>query len=788
MRTIIRNFLSTLKRFKMASILNILGLSVAFAAFAIIMIQLNYERQFDKVHPTSDRIFRVDLPNEEGVFSMILPRPFIEDVMRSSPHIKAATIINPFIGQVYFTVNDRGEKRGFRKKFTTCSSDITKVFDFPIIDGDINCLKDPDKVIIPLSVAHALFGETSAIGKAIHCEEPVWSKTRTDMVVGGVYRDFPENTQLSNDIYTAMDPDFSMDNWSASNYLCYLLLDNAKDSQSVVDNFNKNYDYSKLEWNDSKKEIGLTLLTDIYYENESKDGNIVRSGSKESANLILVIGILVIVVATINFMNFSTSLAPLRIKSINTQKTLGCPDSILRITLVSEAVSLAIISYMISILIIWILNETTLLSFFDADLSISRNIPLLLICGVVAFIVGVLAGLYPAFYMTSFSPAMVLKGSFSVSPAGRRLRTALIGFQFIVSIGLIIASSFVWLQNNYMQKYSLGFDRDQIAIVELGIDFYKNYRETYTNQLKAYSGIEDVAFSRQKLGSRDTYSSSSTTYKEQTFNYYMLDVSWNFADVMGIPLVGGRKASPTDEKGANMSFILNKDLQQKYNIETETPIQPFENSSIIGFVDNVKFTSLRQGNDNIVLTINNPWNTLPVSYIRLKAGTDYFAAVNHISKTISQLDPTYPFEVEFYDSLFNQLYHKEENLRKMITLFSLLTIIIAIVGVFGLVIFDTESRRKEISIRKVHGATIGEILVMFNKTYFYIICTCFAIAIPLIYYGITKWLEGFAYRTPIYWWVFLVGGLVIFLITAATVSIQSWRAASTNPVDSLKTE
>jgi len=787
MKQLVKNLIYTLRKFKLASILNVFGLSLAFAAFIIIIIQVRYEYSFDKFHKTSERVFRVSLP-DEGIFSIILPRPFIEEIIKSSPHIEAGSILNPFIGEKYLTIDNNGERKGFNKLFITCSPDITEVFAFDILEGKSDCLNNPDHVIIPQSMAHTFFGKESAIGKSIHSEEMVWSKNRNDLVVGGVYRDFPDNTQLHNAIYTAMDPDFAMDNWQASNYVCYLLLDNRESAQMVADNFNKNFDYSKMRWDDAIKRILLTPLTDLYFLNEMQDGSIMKSGSKQSVQIIFLIAILVIIVAGINFMNFSTSLAPIRIKNINTQKVLGCPGIVLRISLISEALFISFISFLLGIVYVWIINNIHMLTFIEADLNLINNLDILFLCAMIAIITGFLSGLYPAFYMTSVPPALALKGNFGLSPVGRKLRLVLVGFQYVISIGLIIASSFIWLQSRYMQNYSLGFDKDQIIIVNLNQEFYNEHHEGYVNRLKSYPGIEDVAFSIQKLGAQDSYSTSGITYNEETFHCYVLNVSWNFAEVMGIPLMEGRYPTPSDAKSEKMIFLVNREINSKYGLGLNPSLEIFgTESAVIGVVDNAKFTSLRKKIDNQVLFIDGN-NSLPVSYVRIKAGTNYSEAINHIEKTIAQIDPTYPVSIEFYDTLFGQLYQKEENLRKMITVFCILAILISIVGVFGLVIFETEYKRKEIGVRKVFGSTIGEVSLLFNKLYIRIILVCFLIVIPIIYYSINKWLEGFVYKIPVYWWVFLASGFLILVITLFIVSFQSWKAARANPIDSLKDE
>lgn len=785
MKTIIRNFISVLRRFKVATFLNIAGLAVAFAAFIIILIQVNYERNFDGCHPTANRVFRLDLTGG-GTFSTILPRAFIEAFLQSSPHIEAGSLINPFVGDIYFTVLEKGEKNGFKEVVQTCHPALPRVFDFAIVEGEKNCLEDPEKVMIPQSLAEKLYGNGPAVGKALRAEETIWSKNKTDLTVGAVYRDFPGNTQLRNVIYTAMDPNFALTNFGASNYICYVLLDNASLASEVADNFNRHFDYSKIGRPEEK--VKLLPLTDIYYRNESGDGMIFRSGNADITHLLFCIALLVIVVAGINFTNFSTALTPLRIKSINTQKVLGSSDALLRGSLLVEAVIISLFAWLLSLLIVWMLGELSALPFIDADVRIAANVPLVLLTGLVALGTGLIAGLYPSWYITSFPPALVLKGSFGLSPSGRKLRTALIGFQFVVSILLIISSGFIRLQNDYMRNFSLGFAKDQVAIVELSGEIYQKHRDSYVNKLKQYPGIADVAFAQEKVGSKDTYNTNGTLHKGLELQYFLILCSPNFLQVMGIPVVEGRDFSLSDQQSERPVCIFNKAAREEGRMEVGEVLENFHRANIVGFTDDVKFSSLRSTENNIAFVTGNINVTMPHSYIRLKAGTDVHAAVNHIRAALTDIDSSYPFDVEFYDAIFDQLYHKEENFRSMITLFSGLAILISLVGVFGLVVFDTQYRRKEIGIRKVHGATVMEILNMFNKSYLKIVTVCFVIAAPIAWYGVKRWLESFAYKTPVYWWVFAVAFLIVSLITLMTVTFQNWKAANANPVHSIKSE
>lgn len=785
---ILRNFLHIFRRFKMAVLLNVVGLAVAFAAFMVILIQVNYERSFDRCHPTAGRVFRLDL-DHSGNFSTILPRAFIEAFLSSSPHIEAGSLLTPFIGEVYFTVTDEGGKKGFKEVVQTCHPAFTQVFDFPVVEGNIDCMEDPEKVVIPQSLARKLYGKESAVGKTLQAEETIWSKDsekKLAFTVGAVYRDFPENTQLRNVIYMAINPTYAVTNFGSSNYVCYVLLDDASHAADVADNFNSHFEFEKIDRPDEK--IKLVPLTDIYYLDESKDGMIFKSGNRETTLLLFGIALLVIIVAAINYTNFSTALMPLRIKSINTRKVLGSSESVLRQSLLMEAVIISGIAWLLSLFLVWTLGVTSALPFVEADLSLVHHIPLVLLSGAVALATGLVAGLYPAWYTTSVPPALVLKGSYGLSPSGRKLRTILIGIQFVVSILLIVSSGFIHLQNKYMRQFSLGFDRDQIAIVELSGEIYQKHHETYASRLKAFSGIEDVAFAAEKVASKDTYNTNGEEYRGKEIRYFLIVASYNFLRVMGIPVEEGRDFLPSDQTSDKVSYIFNRAAKEEGEMQTGDLFGRWNPGSLIGFTGDVKFSSLRQGDHNIGFVVGNFGYSLPYSYIRLKAGTDPHAAVEHIRRTIADIDPSYPFDVEFYDTIFNQLYHKEENLRSLVLVFSVLAILISLVGVFGLVVFDTQYRRKEISIRKVHGASAGQVLGMFNKAYLKIVTICFVIAAPLAWYGVSKWLERFAYKTPMQGWIFALALGLVAVVTLATVSFQSWKAANANPLDSLKSE
>lgn len=808
MNSIFKNLLYVLKRFKVSSILNIIGLSVAFAAFLIVIMQVNFELSFDKCHPNAGRIYRVDNANltTGDMFAIIQPRPLLESFFRSSSQIEQGIVLMPYIGEQYFTITSGNTKNGYKESFSLTSPDITKIFGFNLLQGNTDCLNDPQNILIPESMAEQIFGNEGALGKQIELEKPIWMKRgQTVLTIGGVYKDFPANTQLNNYIYTSLDKDAQANNWDSSNFFGYILLGEGSDPQAITDNFNRNFDYNSVGLEDVQ--ISLTPLTSIYFKNESQDGLIAKSGNPNTPIILISIAILIIVLAVINYTNFNMALAPQRIKSINTRKVLGSTNISLRLSITAEGVFISILSFILTILIVYILYINKILTFINADLNLVNNIPLIIMGLLIAVIVGIVASLRPAFYLTSYSPALVLKGNFGLSASGQKLRTLLVGFQFFTSIVLIIASAFIYKQNHYMQNFTLGFDTDNIVLTELSAGLWENDKNTLVNKLKENSDIVDVAFTQQKFGASDQYRQESFKVNDEYQPFYYIPVSWNFTQLMDIKAIDGKLPDATYEENwspyyknepelwdkyakSKRYLIINKKMSDTYGIKAGDFVDHFgTGEQVLAVIDNIKFTSLRKESSNLALVINDPY-ALPAAfiYIRIKAGADIRHAMSYIEKTFSEIDPAFPVKLEFYNQVYDTLYKHEKDMEKIISLFSFLAIIISIVGVFGLVMFECEYKQKEISVRKVLGSSITEILQLFNKTYIRIFLICFILSVPVTYYIVANWLNNFVYKTTISWWVFILSGLGVSIIIILTVSWQSWRAATANPVDALKNE
>ena len=795
MKLMIRNLLYLFKRFKTAVVLNLFGLTIAFAAFLLIVMQVDYEMNYDAMHSKSGRTFRLEANHGEFEHNAIHCLMFSDAFVNSSAHITDYSYRYPFYGGERYCqideVDDQGEAKVFKENFQLCLPNISDVFDFHMKEGSVECLSIPGSVLIPESVAKRLFDKQSAIGKRIRMSgSSGWQPVSTTILtIGGVYKDFPGNTTVQNRIYVPMDQlDLLKSSWQMYANEIYVTLDDPLNKEEVLDHFNKTFDFAKSQMG-SAQEIALRLtpLKDVYYTHDTTfDFN--PKGHRETNYVLLGIAFLILFIAGINFTNLTTSLIPLRLKTINTHRVLGCSIYKLRAISLIESIVICLISYILALFIVNDLSYTPIANWVDADIRLSQYKGLILLTALIAILTGCLAGLYPAIRSTSYAPALVLKGSFGLSPKGKKVRVALIGFQYTVSIALIIVTLFMGLQNHFMtSSEQLGFNKDQVAIVNLTPEIYAKHKPQYIQKLKDYPGIEDVAFSVYELSKEDDMIDLEyARHEDKDVFFKVFYASENFLSVMDIQVEEGRDFTREDLNKAQSDYIINPAAERDFHLH---PGDRFNDRTVLGVSKDFRFNSCRIASSPFVFALNNDIpNPKLVSYIRFNSKTNLQEAVAHVRETLKEIDPTFPFEISFYNTSLNNLYQKEQTLGKLISLFGIMAILISIVGVFGLVLFETQYRRKEIGIRKINGATTGQILLMFNKTYIRIVSVCFIISIPIAWMGTQQWLENFAYKTPLHLWVFIVAFLIILSVTIGTVTFRNWQAANENPVNSVKSE
>ena len=795
MKLMIRNLLYLFKRFKTAVVLNLFGLTIAFAAFLLIVMQVDYEMNYDAMHSKSGRTFRLEANHGEFEHNAIHCLMFSDAFVNSSAHITDYSYRYPFYGGERYCqideVDDQGEAKVFKENFQLCLPNISDVFDFHMKEGSVECLSIPGSVLIPESVAKRLFDKQSAIGKRIRMSgSSGWQPVSTTILtIGGVYKDFPGNTTVQNRIYVPMDQlDLLKSSWQMYANEIYVTLDDPLNKEEVLDHFNKTFDFAKSQMG-SAQEIALRLtpLKDVYYTHDTTfDFN--PKGHRETNYVLLGIAFLILFIAGINFTNLTTSLIPLRLKTINTHRVLGCSIYKLQAISLIESIVICLISYILALFIVNDLSYTPIANWVDADIRLSQYKGLILLTALIAILTGCLAGLYPAIRSPSYAPALVLKGSFGLSPKGKKVRVALIGFQYTVSIALIIVTLFMGLQNHFMtSSEQLGFNKDQVAIVNLTPEIYAKHKPQYIQKLKDYPGIEDVAFSVYELSKEDDMIDLEyARHEDKDVFFKVFYASENFLSVMDIQVEEGRDFTREDLNKAQSDYIINPAAERDFHLH---PGDRFNDRTVLGVSKDFRFNSCRIASSPFVFALNNDIpNPKLVSYIRFNSKTNLQEAVAHVRETLKEIDPTFPFEISFYNTILNNLYQKEQTLGKLISLLGIMAILISIVGVFGLVLFETQYRRKEIGIRKINGATTGQILLMFNKTYIRIVSVCFIISIPIAWMGTQQWLENFAYKTPLHLWVFIVAFLIILSVTIGTVTFRNWQAANENPVNSVKSE
>ena len=542
--------------------------------------------------------------------------------------------------------------------------------------------------------------------------------------------------------------------------------------------------------------VRLSPVSELYFESDSQAP--CRQGSVVTTYTLLGIAVLVIVLAFINFVNFFFALVPVRIRTVNTFKVFGAPASSLRFIFVFEAFGLVLIALLAAWYVSFALQGTEFASYISASLALSQNLEVVGLVAVVAFVMALAASLYPAWYITSFAPALVVKGSFGGTRSGRRLRTLLLGVQFFISIGLIIATSFIRLQHDYMMHYDMGFDKENLLAVRLserGASSYDALRQKLLSdpQVKDVTGATSRLVSVGRMGWGREFKG-----RQVAFQSYV--VQPDFLRVMGIPITDGRDFLESDFDKELGTMIFNEAARREFDMQVGDRINGFvsPDEQIVGFCADFNFKPLQYGVSPFCFYLlpkkiqqENYWHLPHVVYVRMTPGADIAAVTAHIRRCIAEVDPrTEPGDivVRVFDEELGLEYDNERKLTAIVGLFALLAVVIALMGVFGLVLFETQHRRREIAVRRVMGASRGEILAMFNRRYVMLVAVCFVLAVPVSIWAVRHWLAGFAYAVPLYWWVFALALAGVLAVTALTVTVRSWRAVNENPAESVKSE
>lgn len=798
----IRNIIGG-KSSAVSKMLNIVGMAMAFAALYVIMVQVNFDLGYNKKVKDSDRIYAISMPDwyTPGNWQTTLSRPLCENVINNVSCVECGgttSIGKGYYSEKFFLQEDGNSS--FYLNVSQSSLGAFKVFSVEAVEGSIDNIVPWKDLVI---------SDTKAEKLGLHVGDVIYSHnhgaTMQQYNIAAIYKHFPSNTDLSEIECFVNMGDLNIDLFSEWSYPYFVKLNSADDIEPfekqafdyVVKTFNNmaNEHGEELSEEDRKEaesrlKIKLFPFDEMYFEKTISSAG--RSGSKTTTYTLLAIAILVIVIAFINFINFFFALVPVRLKSVNTRKILGASRSNLVFGIVVESVVMIIVALALAAGIVKLFCGSTFAALIPCSALISNNIAIAFGTALGGIVLAIISSLYPALYITAFPPAFALKGSFGTASKGMAFRVGLICFQFIVSLILIICASFVTMQRQYMLHYDMGFDRSNLLQVNTSSKIAA-MRESATSELKNNPEIKDVTFA-----SGDIVTSFrmdwGRPFKGEQINFKCYPVQHNFLDFMGIEIVEGRNFTDSDELCDNGVFIFNEAARDKFGLTLEDKIHGHQTETdIVGICKNFNYKALSEGIEPFALYIfgKNPWTTLNTLYIRTQPGADIPTLIDWIKTKLNEMDPSVPkdeFDVMFFDSRLDSEYGRERNTSRIILLFTVLAITISLMGVFGLVMFEAEHRRKEIAIRRINGASVVDVLKMFNIKFIRIVIVCFVLSIPISWLIVDAYLKGFAYRMPTHWWVFFSAFLSVMIVTLIVVTLRCLSAALSNPIKSIKTE
>ncbi len=784
-----------------SKLLNILGMSMAFTALYIIMVQVNHDLGYNKKIKDSNRIYVVTMPDwyTPGNWMPIISRPLCEAAIENVPCVECGgtAVIGQNISK--FSREEDGSEV-FYLNFGKVSLGALQVFGFEAVEGSIEALTPWKDIIISNTKAEEL---------GLHAGDVIYSRNNDGTVnqysVKGIFRHFQSNSDLGRLECLVNLGGENIENFSEWSYSYFVKLGSKDDKElfeqqafdymlktfiNMADSQREEISEEDLDEAKARLKIKLFPFEDIYFEKTLTSPG--KSGSKTTTYTLLAIAILVIVIAFINFINFFFALVPVRLKSVNTRKILGASRSNLVFGIVIESAVMIIVALALAAGAVKLFCDSTLTSLIPCSALISDNIAIAVGTAFGGIILAVVLSLYPALYITSFSPAFALKGSFGTVSKGKAFRIGLIGIQFVVSIVLIICASFVTMQRQYMLHYDMGFDHSNLLQVTTSSKIAE-MRKSATSELKNNPEIKDVTFANGNIVS-NIRMGCGRPFKGGHINFKCYPVQHNFLDFMGIEIVEGRNFTESDELCENGVFIFNEAARDKFGLTIEDKIQGHKTETdIVGICKDFNNKALSERIEPFALYIfgKNSWKTLNTIYIRTQPGADIPTLIDWIKNKLNEMDPSVPkdeFDVMFFDSRLDSEYGRERKTSRIILLFTALAITISLMGVFGLVMFEAEHRRKEIGIRRINGATVVDVLKMFNIKFIRIVIVCFVLSIPISWLIVDAYLKGFAYRMPMHWWVFLSAFLSVMIVTIVVVTLRCLSAALSNPIKSIKTE
>ena len=785
------------RRYRLATLLNLLGLGVAVATFYLFMTQVIYNRTYNHNIHDHEHMYRLEIYGNFGdVWGANICRPFVT-LLKDIPQIKDVTYISPYVNESDVKVGNRT----INVPLINMGKPGIEFFTGKLLSGSSKTCGEGYNVIVNRSTAEKMFGTANAAGKTFEGENGDGSKTTVTVV--GVSEDMPDNCTLPNGVYLC-ENERVMNEWSEWSFNVYMLLDDGanpkKVERAIKLAFMKVNGVSEKDEKRFDKEVNMKFrispMDDIYFSGVGKQDK----GNRNLVGVLTVASVFVLFIAMLNLLNFSLSEIPMRMRGINTRRVMGASIGSLRLKMIMENVMFAFVALLIGIvLVIAFQRSETCMKLVSGDIHFASHMVLAAVMAVSALVVGALSAVVPAFYSTSFTPAMVLKGSFGLSPRGRRLRMAIMAVQFCLAFALTIYIGVMSSQSSYIFNSDYGFNKNEVFYTWLSEEA-QTKKDAVRAELKKLPFVESVGFAQNAIGTSDGYMGWGRGDGEHHMVLQVLPCDYEYLRTMQLKIVEGRDFRESDMKTG--AYVLNKAAMAQYkwlvvgdSIGHQSNWGSQSNYNIVGVCNNFKLKSMRCDNSNVAVAfvIFGPdmaeWgDRCGQVFVRVAKNQDKIEAKRRIAEVLNRLDGSQKYEMWFLDDDLQQTYVEEFRFISQVKLFAIICIIITIIGVFSLTMFETEYRRKEIAIRKVMGSSVGSVVRLFAMRYALPLVVAFVVAAPVGWWLSNSWLQSFAEHTPIHWWLFPLSFVLVSAVVVITVIIQSWRVATANPVESIKTE
>ncbi|MBA4140309.1 MAG: ABC transporter permease [Segetibacter sp.] len=791
---------------KTFSAINIMGLAIGIGTCLLISLYVFDELSFDKFNEKHDRIYRVNVDLKFGGAEQkfaVNCAPLAFSMVREYPQIENAVRFRNYGPSVV----KKGNQNIKENNIIFTDSTLFDVFTLPLLAGNPKeALTAPNSIVITESIAKKYFGKTDVVGQQLLFDN------KNLYAVTGIMKDMPTNSHFHYDFFISLasDPRSREDNWLSFNFNTYLLLKAGTDPkviQAKLDEVIKKYMWpqaqsamhitpEEFKQSGNYLNLNLTPLTDIHLKSD-RIAELSANNSIQTVYIFSAIAIFILLIACVNFMNLSTARSANRAKEVGVRKVLGTQRSNLIKQFLTESVLMSLIAFVIalvfSLLLLPYFNQLASKQF---TLSPAQHPLLLPLLFAFAIIVGLLAGSYPAFYLSAFQPIEVLKGKLSAGFKSSFFRSSLVVFQFFISIFLIIGTIVIYRQLNYIQNKKLGFNKEQVLIIKDTYVLDKQVEAFKDEALKqpgvvsaSVSGYLPVPSSRND----NPFFPEGEIDNNKAVSMQNWSVDHNYINTLGMQIAQGRNFSKDFATDSN-AIMLNESAARLFGYQNPIGKKIFKlldvnstavkNYTIVGVVKNFHFASLRENIGALCMVLDR--STEAVSF-RLQSN-NITSTVKNIEALWKKMAPGEAFTYSFLDEDFNTMYESEQRIGKIFVAFALLALLIACLGLLGLATYAAEQRTKEIGIRKVLGASVSNIAAMLSKDFLKLVIIAACITSPVAWWAMHKWLQDFAYRINISWWIFLLAGVIAVVIALITVCFQAIKAAVANPVKNLRTE